>query len=105
MDKYYLEIKNLIENYEINHQVRTFQDNSEKLVMNWHIGRLLIEAQGGRKRAKYGDDLIKKWSLKLEIKYGKCYSARELRKMRQFYLIFPIWSTVSAKCVPCMAYS
>ena len=63
--------------------------------MNWHIGRLLIEAQGGSKRAKYGDDLIKKWSLKLEIKYGKCYSARELRKMRQFYLLYPKWGAVS----------
>ena len=47
MDKYYLEIKSLIENYEINHKVRALQDNSEKLLMNWHIGRLLIEAQGG----------------------------------------------------------
>ena len=42
--------------------------------MNWHIGRLLIEAQGGSKRAKYGDDLIKKWSLKLSSLFGKNYS-------------------------------
>ncbi len=95
MDKYYLEIKELIESYEINHKVRTLQDNSEKLLMNWNIGCLLIEAQGGSKRAKYGDDLIKKWSLKLELKYGKCYSARELRKMRQFYLLYPKWGAVS----------
>ena len=65
MNNYYLEIKELIENYEINHRVRTLQDNSEKLLMNWNIGRLLVEAQGGNKRAKYGDDLIKKWSQKL----------------------------------------
>ena len=45
---YYHEIKNLIENYEINHRVRTLQDNSERLQMNWNIGRLLVEAQGGR---------------------------------------------------------
>ena len=94
---YYNEIKNIIETYEVNHRVRALQDNSEKLQMNWNIGRLLVEAQGGAKRAKYGDDLIKKWSLELEIKYGNCYSARELRKMRQFYLVFPIWPTVSTK--------
>ena len=94
---YYNEIKNIIETYEVNHRVRALQDNSEKLQMNWNIGRLLVEAQGGAKRAKYGDDLIKKWSLELEIKYGNCYSAKELRKMRQFYLVFPIWPTVSTK--------
>lgn len=49
MNKYYLEIKELIESYEINHRVRALQDNSEKLLMNWNIGRLLIEAQGGAK--------------------------------------------------------
>ena len=92
---YYNEIKTLIESYEINHKVRVLQDNSEKLQMNWNIGRLLVEAQGGAKRAKYGDDLIKNWSLNLEMKYGKCYSARELRKMRQFYLLFPKWGSLS----------
>ena len=76
---YYNEIKTLIESYEINHKVRVLQDNSEKLQMNWNIGRLLVEAQGRAKRAKYGDDLIKNWSLNLEMKYvivlenfGKC---------------------------------
>ena len=55
MDEYYLKIKTLIETYEVNHRVRALQDNSEKLQMNWHIGRLLVKAQGGSSRAKYGD--------------------------------------------------
>ena len=71
---YYHEIKNLIENYEINHRVRTLQDNSEKLQMNWNIGRLLVEAQGGSKRAKYGDGLIKQWSIAFMRDYGKHYN-------------------------------
>lgn len=95
MNNYYLEIKELIENYEINHRVRTLQDNSEKLLMNWNIGRLLVEAQGGSKRAKYGDDLIRKWSIAFIHDYGKHYNVRELRKMRQFYLLYPIWGAVS----------
>ena len=73
---YYNEIKNIIETYEVNHRVRALQDNSEKLLMNWNIGRLLIEAQGGLNRAKYGDGLIKKWSINLEAMYGKSYSKR-----------------------------
>ena len=91
---YYNEIKNLIESYEINHKVRALQDNSEKLYTNWNIGRLLVEAQGGLNRAKYGDGLIKQWSIVFMRDYGKHYNVRELRRMRQFYLLFSIWSAV-----------
>ena len=94
MNKYYLEIKELIESYEINHRVRALQDNSEKLLMNWNIGRLLVEAQGGNKRAKYGDDLIKKWSQKLSKLYGANYSYTNLKNMRQFYKLYPISHTL-----------
>ena len=92
---YYHEIKDLIENYEVNHRVRALQDNTEKLQMNWNIGRLLVEAQGGSKRAKYGDGLIKQWSKIFETTYGKNYSHTNLRYMRQFYLVFPIYHSVS----------
>ena len=92
---YYNEIKNIIETYEVNHRVRALQDNSEKLLMNWNIGRLLIEAQGGLNRAKYGDGLIKQWSKKFEANYGKNYSHTNLRYMRQFYQLFPIYHSVS----------
>ncbi len=91
---YYNEIKNLIESYEINHKVHALQDNSEKLYTNWNIGRLLVEAQGGLNRAKYGDGLIKQWSIVFMRDYGKHYNVRELRRMRQFYLLFSIWSAV-----------
>ncbi len=89
-EKYYSEIRELIENYEVNHRVRAFQDNSEKLQMNWNVGRLLVEAQGGLNRAKYGDGLIKKWSKKLSELYGTNYSYTNLKYMRQFYLLYPI---------------
>ena len=88
-NKYYNQIKNLIENYEINRKVRYMQDNHERLLMNWNIGKLLVEAQGGSNRAKYGDGLIKKWSQKLSKLYGANYSYTNLKYMRQFYLSFP----------------
>ena len=34
-------------------------------------GKLIVEAQGGEKRAKYGDNLINEWGKKLSLKYGK----------------------------------
>ena len=60
--KYYKQIKELIETYEVNSKVRYIQDNYEKLLTNWKIGKILVEAQGGLNRAKYGDGLIKKWT-------------------------------------------
>ena len=93
--KYYKQIKELIETYEVNNKVRYLQDNHEKLLTNWKIGKTLVEAQGGLNRAKYGDGLIKKWAKNLEANYGKNYQDRELRKMRQFYLLYPKWGAVS----------
>ena len=95
--KYYKQIKELIETYEVNSKVRYMQDNHEKLLTNWKIGKLLVEAQGGLNRAKYGDGLIKKWAKEFEINYGKNYSHTNLRYMRQFYLLFPIYHSVSDK--------
>ena len=69
--EYYKQIAELIESYEVNNKVRYIQDNHEKLLTNWTIGKLLVEAQGGLNRAKYGDGLIKKWAKNLEANYGK----------------------------------
>ena len=94
---YYNEIKNLIEEREINKKVRELKDNREDLLARWNIGKLLVEAQGGIKRAKYGSYLIKKWGEKFKNVYGSNYSDKNLRSMRQYYLCFPIWNAVSSK--------
>ena len=87
---YYKEVESLIKQNEINKGVRALQDNSETLHTYWNIGRLIVEAQGGKKRAKYGDGLIKEWGLKLSEKYSRNYDKSNLSKMRKFYTTFPI---------------
>lgn len=87
--KYFNEINTIIESIEINSRVRQYQDNSEKLNAYWHIGKLIVDAQGGS-RAKYGDNLIKIWGDELSNKYGKFYGISSLKYMRQFYLEFQI---------------
>ena len=89
MSNYFKEIEYLIENTEVNKRVRQYKDNSETLHNYWNIGKLLIEAQGGEKRAKYGNGLIKEWSLKYVEKYGKGYDYTNLSRMRKLYLLFP----------------
>ena len=87
---YYKEVESLIKQNEINKGVRALQDNSETLHTYWNIGRLIVEAQGGKKRAKYGAGLIKEWGLKLSEKYSRNYDKSNLSKMRKFYTTFPI---------------
>ncbi|MDE6229740.1 MAG: PDDEXK nuclease domain-containing protein [Muribaculaceae bacterium] len=71
--------------------------NSAMVQTYWNIGKLIIAAQGGENNAKYGDEMINSISKKLVEQFGKGFSPRNLRNMRQFALAFPIWQTVSAK--------
>lgn len=85
---YYKEIKNLIEEKEVNDKVRYLESNKETIKTYYEIGKLLIEAQGGEEKAKYGDGLIKNWSEKLTKEYGNGYSEKNLKRMRKFYIYF-----------------
>ena len=91
---YFKNIEELIIETEATKKANTLRDNSNTLNTYWNIGKLIVEAQGGLKRAKYGDGLIKEWGHKLSLKYGKNYDARKLRRMRMFYIQFPIWAAV-----------
>ena len=90
-------VEDVIIDIESNSRVRKLIDNEERLKGYYEIGRLLVEAQGGASRAKYGDNLIKEWGEKLEEKYGKKYSRSNLFYMKQFYLEFPIVHAVSGQ--------
>ena len=95
--QYYEEIEHLIKSNEINKRVRKLEENHSLVETYWQIGKLIFEAQGGSKRAKYGNELIKKWSVKLTELYGKGYNASNLRKFRQFYLSFEKSSPLGSK--------
>ncbi len=94
---YFNEIRNIIENVEVNKKVREYKNNYDDLMAKWNIGKLLVKAQGGEKRAKYGDYLIKKWSEIFSKEYGNGYSIRNMKYMRQFYTTFPIGQSLIAQ--------
>jgi len=91
---YYVEIESYIKRNEVNKKRRILEENYDTLNNYWNIGKLLVEAQGGEKRAKYGNELIKKWSLEFTKNYGKGYDASNLRNFRRFYLMFPNQDTL-----------
>ncbi len=74
-----------------------------------HVNRVLVHAyyrlgemivlreQGGAERAEYSGRIIDTLAERLTARFGKGFSGRNLRQMRQFYLVFRIPQTVSAK--------
>ena len=86
---YYELIKTELINNEVYSKVKDYSKNKHDLETRYNVGKLLIEAQGGETRAKYGDNLIKEYSKKLikELHDNK-YNYRSLINMRKFYLIF-----------------
>ena len=92
--EYYQEIESYIRKNEINKKTRVLEENYDTLNNYWHIGKLLVEAQGGKEKAKYGDKLIKKWNIDFTKAYGKGYDESNLKRFRQYYLIFPKSATV-----------
>ena len=69
------------------------------LTLQWfkHIGKSIVEKQGGAQRSEYGKGLIKELSIQMTKDFGKGYTKRNLRIMRQFYLYFPMWHAVRAE--------
>lgn len=64
--------------------------NSAMVQAYWLIGeRIVIEEQNGEERAKYGKKIIKTLAKELSNEFGKGFDERELRRIRQFYLVFP----------------
>ena len=94
-DNFYDEIKDIFINVEIHKKVREITDNLYELDSYIKIGKLLIDAQGGLDKAKYGDEIIKKYSIRLTNELGKKYNYKTLLKIRQFYLFSKKFSTLS----------
>ena len=92
---YYDEIKNILVDNAIGRKVREYKSNQKDLESYYNVGKLLIEAQGGEERAKYGDGLIKEYSKRLTNELGKGYSTRVLKKMRLFYMLVQKGPTLS----------
>ena len=91
---YYNEIKNELINNEVYKRVKDYSKNKNEFSTYYNVGKLLIEAQGGEERAKYGDGLIKEYSKKLSEELGGKYNITTLKRMRQFYLIIEKGATL-----------
>ena len=97
-NNYISEIKKILKNAR---QKAYIAVNSAMVEAYWEIGRRIVEEeQNGKERAEYGKEILQNLSKELTEEFGKGYSYRTLREIRQFYLMFSDfekWRTVSAK--------
>lgn len=64
--------------------------NTHMVLAYWLIGREIVEAlQGGEARAEYGKQVLETLSGGLTERYGKGFSATNLKYLRLFYQAFP----------------
>lgn len=70
----------------------------------WELGRRIVEyEQGGKSRAEYGEELLKRLSKDLTRKFGRGFGVVNLSQMKKFYLLWlpeRIFQTVSEKLSP-----
>lgn len=87
-----------IREYVINAQKQVYSAvNAAMVTAYWNIGKEIYEACGETNRAAYGKQILDYISERLTAEFGNGFSVRNLRNMRRFYLMFPIWQTVSAE--------
>ena len=71
--------------------------NSTMVITYWEIGEQIYKACGENDRAEYGKKLLDYLSEQLTVEFGKGFTVRNLRAMRQFYCLFPIRHTLCAE--------
>ena len=92
IDKTYKQIENKILNHEIYQSIKDYSKAKEKMNTYLEVGELLKNVD-----TKYGKNVIKEYSKKLTIKFGKKYSTSMLYKIKQFYNIIEKVPTLSGK--------
>ena len=72
--------------------------NNEQLFAYWNIGRVIVEhEQNNNERAEYGKQTLRQLSRVLSKEFGKGFSRSNLHNMRQFYLDYPKFQSLTGK--------
>ena len=74
------------------------QVNSELLATYWKIGEIIVKyEQNEQIRAAYGEKTLRHFSRELTKELGKGFSLSNIYNMRQFYIKYPIFQSVTGK--------
>lgn len=85
-NNFYNEIKNIL----ISARNKVYKTANFAMVeVYWNIGKRIIDEQGGKDTAEYGQGLLQELSKQMTKDFGKGFTVANLKNMRQFYLTFP----------------
>jgi predicted nuclease of restriction endonuclease-like (RecB) superfamily len=78
-------------------QVAAYRAIDQQMVQTyWELGRHIVEfEQKGATKAKYGEGLLSRITRDLTLEHGKGFSLSNVKRFRQFYLLYPIGATAS----------
>lgn len=89
------EIKEIVLN---SRQKIAYEVNNTMLIAYWNVGRIIVEnEQNGNIKAEYGKQIIKELSKELRKVLGTGFSVSNLFNMRNFYILYPKFQTLSGK--------
>ena len=88
----YNQIENKLLNHKIYQNIKDYSKIKEKMQAYLEVGELL-----NRIDIKYGKSIIKEYSSRLTIRFGKKYTVSLLYKIKQFYSIIQKVPTLSGK--------
>lgn len=91
IDDIYLDIKNKI----INARSKMLKHIDTTMTeVYWYVGKITYELSNNSTKASYGKQIVLELSSKLTKEFGGGFSPVSIRRMRKFYEIYPIWSSV-----------
>lgn len=91
-------LSQISETYSIGYRKAVVAVNSNMVETYWKIGEHFVEfEQGGMIKAAYGKALLANLSKDLTRSIGKGFSLSNLYMMRQFFIKYPIFQTLSGK--------
>jgi predicted nuclease of restriction endonuclease-like (RecB) superfamily len=99
-DKHSTNYRNLLDRisdtYAYGYQKAVAAVNSSMVETYWKIGQYIVEfEQEGKSKAEYGKALLTNLSKDLSFAHGKGFSLSNVYMMRQFFIKYPIFQTVS----------
>ena len=99
-------MKGITKNKNLFHEIKSLiiesrntivrQVNSSMVLTYYKIGEMIVEnEQGGKEKAKYGEEVLKELSIKLTDEFGKGFSLTNLKIIRKFFLTYSKGQTAS----------
>jgi len=90
-DKLYERVADILESA----RAKSRTVNTSMVDAHWRVGREIVEVeQHGHAHASYGEEVIARLAKRLTRRFGKGLSAQNLRRIRQFFLVFLAGSTI-----------